>query len=99
MHHNKDIYLAPVKLQNSYTLLKKSLYDIAMEKKNNQTTQNENIIIVRKKPIFQTIFEIIGKILKVIIYMILIILLTVGATVLINSQTREFLVEILKNVF
>ena len=50
---------------------KKSLYDIAMEKKNNQTTQNENIIIVRKKPIFQTIFEIIGKILKVIIYMIL----------------------------
>lgn len=78
---------------------KKSLYDIAMEKKNNQTTQNENIIIVRKKPIFQTIFEIIGKISKVIIYMILIILLTVGATVLINSQTREFLVEILKNVF
>lgn len=78
---------------------KKSLYDIAMEKKNNQTTQNENIIIVRKKPIFQTIFEIIGKILKVIIYMILIILLTIGATVLINSQTREFLVEILKNVF
>ena len=65
---------------------KKSLYDIAMEKKNNQTTQNENIIIVRKKPIFQTIFEIIGKILKVIIYMILIILLTVGATVLINSR-------------
>ena len=50
---------------------KKSLYDIAMEKKNNQTRQNENIIIVRKKPIFQTIFEIIGKILKVIIYMIL----------------------------
>lgn len=78
---------------------KKSLYDIAMEKKNNQTTQNENIIIVRKKPIFQTIFEIIGKILKVIIYIILIILLTIGATVLINSQTREFLVEILKNVF
>ena len=45
---------------------KKSLYDIAMEKKNNQTTQNENIIIVRKKPIFQTIFEIIGKIFAVL---------------------------------
>ncbi len=78
---------------------KKSLYDIAMEKKNNQTTQNENIIIVRKKPIIQTIFEIIGKILKIIIYIILIILLTIGATVLINNQTREFLLEILKNVF
>ncbi len=78
---------------------KKSLYDIAMSKKNNQTTQNENIIIVRKKSIIQIIFDIIGRILKLIIYAILIILLTVGATVLINSQTREYLIEILKNVF
>ena len=78
---------------------KKSLYDIAMEKKNSQTTNNDNIIVVRKKSILQTIFDIIGKILKLIIYAILIILLTIGATVLINSQTREFLLEILKNVF
>ncbi len=78
---------------------KKSLYDIAMEKKNNQTTQNENIIIVRRKPLLQTLFEIISKIIKLIIYVILLIILTIGATVLINSQTRGFLVEILKNVF
>lgn len=78
---------------------KKSLYDIAMEKKNSQTTNNDNIIVVRKKSILQIIFDIIGKILKLIIYAILIILLTIGATVLINSQTREFLLEILKNVF
>ena len=70
-----------------------------MEKKNSQTTNNENIIVVRKKSILQIIFDVIGKILKLIIYAILIILLTIGATVLINSQTREFLLEILKNVF
>ncbi len=78
---------------------KKSLYDIAMEKKNSQTAENDNIIIIRKKSIVQIIFDIIIKFLKLIIYVILIILLTIGATVLINSQTREFLIEILKNVF
>lgn len=77
---------------------KKSLYDIAMERKN-QVNNNDNIIVVRKKSVLQTIFEIIGKIIKLIIYAILLILLTIGATVLINSQTREFLLEILKNVF
>lgn len=78
---------------------KKSLYDIAMERKNNQVNNNDNIIVVRKKSVLQTIFEIIGKIIKLIIYAILLILLTIGATVLINSQTREFLLGILKNVF
>lgn len=78
---------------------KRYIYDIAMEKKNNQPTQNENIIVVNKKNIFQIIFEIIVKILKLIIYAILIIILTIGSTVLINSQTREFLIETLKNVF
>ncbi len=78
---------------------KKSLYDIAMEKKKNQITNNDNIIIVKKKSILLTIFEIIGRILKLIIYISLIILLTIGATVLINSQTRDYLIEILNNVF
>ena len=78
---------------------KKSLYDIAMEKKNSQSIDNDNIIVVRKKSTLQTLFDIVGKILKLIIYAILIILLTIGATVLINSQTRDFLIEILKNVF
>ena len=78
---------------------KKSLYDIAMERKNNQINNNDNIIVVRKKSVLQTIFEIIGKIIKLIIYAILLILLTIGTTVLINSQTRDFLIEIFKNVF
>lgn len=78
---------------------KKSLYDIAMEKKKNQDIENKNIIVTKKKFILSNIFEIIEKILKVIIYFILAILLTIGGTVLINSQTREFLFEIFKNIF
>ena len=78
---------------------KKSLYDIAMEKKKNQDIENKNIIVTKKKSILSNIFEIIEKILKVIIYFIIDILLTIGGTVLINSQTREFLFEIFKNIF
>lgn len=77
---------------------KKSLFDIAMEKKKNQTIENENIIIVKKRSIIITIFEIIGKILKLILYIILFILLTIGATVLLNSQTREIIIDILKEM-
>lgn len=75
---------------------KKSLFDIAMEKKKNQTIENENIIIVKKRSFLITIFEIIGKILKLILYMILFILLTIGATVLLNSQTRDIIIDIIK---
>lgn len=77
---------------------KKSLFDIAMEKKKNQTIENENIIIVKKMPIIITIFETIGKIFKLILYIILFILLTIGATVLLNSQTREIIIDILKKM-
>lgn len=78
---------------------KKSLFDIAMDKKNKQNDENENIIIVKKQSIFQTIIGVMSKIVKLIIYIILTIILTVGATVLINSQTRDFLIQIFKNVF
>ena len=74
---------------------KKSLFDIAMEKKENQTIENENIIIVKKKSFLLTMFEIMGKILK----LILSILLTVGATVLMNSTLREQIINILKTNF
>lgn len=75
---------------------KKSLFDIAMEKKKNQTIENENIIIVKKRSFIITIFEIIGKILKLILYTILFILLSIGATVLLNSTLREQIINILK---
>lgn len=78
---------------------KKSLFDIAMEKKENQTIENENIVIVKKKSFLLTIFEIMGKILKLILYMILFILLTIGATVLMNSTLREQIINIVKTNF
>ncbi len=77
---------------------KKSLFDIAMEKKKNQTIENENIIIVKKRSFLITIFEIIGKILKLILCIILFILLTIGATVLLNSQTRDIIIDIIKKM-
>lgn len=75
---------------------KKSLFDIAMEKKRKQVRENENIIILKKKSFIMTIFEIIGRILKLILYIILFILLTTGATVLLNSTLREQIINILK---
>ena len=75
---------------------KKSLFDIAMEKKQKQTEENDNIIILKKRSFIMTIIEIIGKILKLILYIILFILLTIGATVLINSALREQLIKIVK---
>ncbi len=78
---------------------KKSLFDIAMEKKQKQTIENENIVIVRKKSFLLTMFEIVGKILKLIIYIVLIMLLTIGATVLINSSLREQIINIIQTNF
>lgn len=75
---------------------KKSLFDIAMEKKQNHTAKNENVIVVRKKSFLLTIFEIIGIILKLIIYIVLIVLLTIGATVLINNSLREQIINIIQ---
>lgn len=75
---------------------KKSLYDIAMEKKQNKTIENEDIIIVRKKSFLLTIFEIIVKIFRLIIYIYLMILLTIGATVLINNTLREQMLNIIQ---
>lgn len=76
---------------------KKSLYDIAMEKKDN--SKINNIIIERKKSFADIIFKIIEKTFKLILYLILFILITIGATVILNSQTREIFGEMLKNVF
>ena len=77
---------------------KKSLYDIAMERKQNNAIDNDKVIIVRKKSIISIIFEVIGKIFRIVIYFVLLILLTIGATVLLNSQTREIFIDIISNM-
>ena len=73
---------------------KKSLFDIAMEQKNRKQLQDENIVITKKNSRISTTIEIIGKILKVIFYIVICILLTVGTTVLVNSELREQLINI-----
>lgn len=78
---------------------KKSLFDIAMEKKQKQTTENENIVIVRKKSFLLIMFEIIVKIFRLIIYITLMLLLTIGATVLINATLREQMLNIIQTNF
>lgn len=78
---------------------KKSLFDIAMEKKQKQTTENENIVIVRKKSFLLIMFEIIVKIFRLIIYIALMLLLTIGATVLINATLREQMLNIIQTNF
>lgn len=75
---------------------KKSLYDIAMGKKQNKTIENEDIIIARKKSFLLTIFEILVKIFRLIIYISLMILLTIGATVVLNNTLREQMLNIIQ---
>lgn len=73
---------------------KKSLFDIAMEQKNRKQLQDENIVITKKNSKISIILEIVGKILKIIFYIVICILLTVGTTVLVNSELREQLINI-----
>ena len=60
---------------------------------------NEKIVIIRNKPILLIIVDIIAKILKLFVYFILIILLTIGATVLINEQMREYFINIVIQIW
>ena len=71
---------------------KKSLYDIAMEKKNiknkrKKTTSDRELIIL---------IEVMDEILKAMVYTIISILVTIGMTVLLNEEFRNVLIEVLK---
>ena len=70
-------------------------YILAMEQKNRKQLQDENIIITKKNSRILTILEVVGKILKVIFYIVICILLTVGTTVLANSELRNQLINII----
>jgi len=71
---------------------KKSLYDIAMEKKNiknkrKQTKSDRELIIL---------IEVMDKILKAMIYTIISILVSIGMTVLLNEEFRNIFIEIIQ---
>lgn len=74
---------------------KKSLFDIAMEQKNRKKLEDENVVVTKKNSKILTAIEIIGKILKVVFYLVICILLTIGTTVLANSELREQLMNII----
>lgn len=91
----------------------KSLYDKAIEKKNENIEKerlyknlnldkDKNTIVFDKKTntgikVLNFIAESIEKIIKFLIILIVLVLLTIGATVLINPELRDNLLEILNN--
>ena len=77
---------------------KKPLYDIAMERKDKTSEVQEQIVIERKRTVLLVIVDIIEKILKLLFYIVLFILVTIGATVLINSELRWQLINIIKTI-
>ena len=77
---------------------KKSLYDIAMERKDKTSEVQEQIVIERKRTILLVIVDIIEKILKLLFYIVLFIFVTIVATVLINSELRWQLINMIKTI-
>ena len=74
---------------------KKSLFDIAMEQKREKQNNDNNIVITHKNSKISIVVEIIGKIFKVLFYILICLLLTIGTTVLVNSELREQLIDII----
>ncbi len=91
----------------------KSIYEKALEKKKeNQEKErlynslnldrNKNNIIIEKEKhtfikILNFIMDFVVKIIKLLVIFAILILLTIGATVLLNSQLRLKVLEILQN--
>ena len=89
----------------------KSLYDRAIERKNDNIEKErlyknlnldkeKNTIVFEKKQstaikLLNFIVDLIVKIVKLIVVLIILILLTIGATVLINPELRDNLLQIL----
>lgn len=72
---------------------KKSLYDIAIEKK--QKPKDEKIIIQEKESVLKIVVSAIGKIIRLLMFLVFSFGLTVGTTVLINRELREQLINII----
>ena len=92
----------------------KSIYDKAVEKKkenieketlykNLNLDKDKNTIVFEKKTstgikVLNFIADSVGKIIELLILLIVLALLTIGATVLINPELRNNLLEILNNI-
>lgn len=87
---------------------KNALYEAYLEKKEENKNKNkmlkkynisedENTIIINKhsNKILLILYEIIFKFIKVIIYIGILILVTIGATVLLNEEIRNYVINFL----
>ena len=75
---------------------KKSLFHIAMEQKREKQNSKNDVYIAKEISKISIILEIIAKIFRIAFYIVICILLTIGTTVLVNSELRENLISILK---
>ena len=75
---------------------KKSLFDIAMEQKREKQNNKNNVFAAKKNSKISIVVEIIAKIFRIAFYIVICILLTIGTTVLVNSELRQNLISILK---
>lgn len=92
----------------------KSIYDKALEKKNENIEKeklyknlnldkDKNTIVFEKKTstgikVLNFIADSITKIIKLLILLVVLVLLTIGATVLINPELRDNLLEMFNNL-
>ncbi len=73
----------------------KSLYDIAMEKKQNKNLEN-NTQNLEKKSIIKLLVIILKKILTFSFWIIVSILVTIGTTIMLNEALRLDFIEKVK---
>lgn len=74
---------------------KKSLYDIAMEKKQNKNLEN-NTSSSEKSSIIKLLVVIVKKILIFCFWIIVSILVTIGTTIMLNETLRLDFIEKVK---
>ena len=72
---------------------KKSLYDIAIEKK--QKPKEEKIIIQEKESVLKIVVSVVSKIIRLLMFLVFSFGFTVGTTVLINRELREQLINLI----
>lgn len=92
MNKKNTLYKAYLEKQKQIKKRDKTL------KKYNISDDNKTIIINQNNKIFLFIWEVIGKIIKFVLYIIILILLTIGATVLLNGNLRNYILEFYKNI-
>lgn len=90
MNQNNTLYKAYLEKKKENKLREKTL------KKYNISDSDKTIIISKntnKIPLF--IWEVIGKLFKLIFIITIVILVTIGATVILNEQLRNYILNFL----